>query len=83
MSFVMTDEFSMSFLSVFVVFLTQKDIKHNFESHSSPQLSFVNIWGVHLNIVECDSFLGSNSTLVQCQANLDDSIDTGNFSVRG
>ena len=43
MSFVMTDEFSMSFLSVFVVFLTQKDIKHNFESHSSPQLSFVNI----------------------------------------
>ena len=35
--------------------------------------------------VECESFLESNSPdiLALCETNLDDSIDSGNFSVRG
>ena len=37
-----------------------------------------------MNFVECDSFLESNSpdSLVLCETNLDDSTDSGNFSVR-
>ena len=37
------------------------------------------------NFVDCESFLESNSPdiLGLCQTNLDDSIDSGNFSVRG
>ena len=43
------------------------------------------IWGFCLNFVECVSFLESNSpdVLALCETNLDDSIDSGNFSVRG
>ena len=35
--------------------------------------------------VDCESFLESNSPdiLALCESNLDDSIDSGNFSVRG
>ena len=57
----------------------------NFESHSSLKISFMNIWGLHSNFVDCKSFLESNSSdiLAPCEANLDDSIDSGNFSVRG
>ena len=45
----------------------------------------MNIWGLRSNIVECESFLESNSPdiLALCQTNLDDSSDSGNFSVRG
>ena len=51
----------------------------NFELHNSIKLSFTNIWGLR------ESFLESNSTdiLALCETNLDDSIDSGNFSVRG
>ena len=37
------------------------------------------------NFVDCESFLESNSPdiLALCETNLDDSIDYGNFSVRG
>ena len=37
------------------------------------------------NFVECESFLESNSpdVLALCEINLDDSIDSGNLSVRG
>ena len=37
------------------------------------------------NFVGCKSFLGSNSPdiLALCETNLDDSIDSGNFSMRG
>ena len=37
------------------------------------------------NFVDCESFLESNSPdiLALCETNLDDSIDSGNFSVRG
>ena len=56
----------------------------NFESHNSLKLSFTNIRGLRSNFVDCESFLGSNSPdiLALCEANLDDSIDSGNFSVR-
>ena len=55
------------------------------ESHNSQKLSFINIQGLCSNFVECEFFLKSNSpdTLALCETNLDDSIDSGNFSVRG
>ena len=42
-----------------------------------------NIRGLRSNFVDCESFLKSNSPdiLVLCETNLDDSIDSGNFSV--
>ena len=57
----------------------------NFESHSCLKLSFTNIRGFLFNFVECESFFESNSpdTLAVCETNLDDSIDSGNFSVTG
>ena len=56
----------------------------NFELHNSLKLSFTNIPGLHLNFVDCESFLESNSPdiLALYETNLDDSIDSGNFSVR-
>ena len=58
---------------------------HNFESHNSLKLSFMNIRGLHSNFVDCESFLESISSdiLAICETNQDDSIDSGNFSVRG
>ena len=80
-------------LSVFNLFLTQwimatlsKGYKQdNFEPHKSLKCSFTNIWGLHLNFVECEFLLESNSPdiLALYVTNLDDSIDSGNFSVRG
>ena len=57
----------------------------SFELHNSLKLSFTNIQGLCLNFVDCESFLESNSPdiLAFCETNLDDSIDSGNFSVRG
>ena len=57
----------------------------NFESHNSLKLSFTNIRGLRSNFVDCESFLESNlpDILALCETNLDDSIDSGNFSVRG
>ena len=57
----------------------------NFESHNSLKLSFRNISGLHSNFVDCESFLESNSPdiLALCETNLDDSMGSGNFSVRG
>ena len=57
----------------------------NFESHNSLKLSFTNIRGLRSNFVDCGSFLESNSPdiLALCETTLDDSIDSGNFSVRG
>ena len=57
----------------------------NFESHNSLKLSFTNIRGLRSNCVDCESFLESNSPdiLALCETNLDDSIDSVNFSVRG
>ena len=57
----------------------------NFESQNSLKLSFINIRGLRSNFVDCESFLESNSPdiLALCETNLDDSIHSGNFSVRG
>ena len=57
----------------------------NFESRNSLKLSFTNIRDLCSNFVDCESFLESNSRdiLALCETNLDDSIDSGNFSVRG
>ena len=57
----------------------------NFESQPSLKLSFTNIRGLRSNFVNCESFLESNSPdiLALCETNLDDSIDSANFSVRG
>ena len=57
----------------------------NFESHNFLKLSFTNIRGLRSNFVDCESFLESNSPdiLALCETNLDDSIDSSNFSVRG
>ena len=45
----------------------------------------MNIRGLRSNFVDCESFLESNSPdiLALCETNLDNSIDSGNFSVRG
>ena len=58
---------------------------HNFESHKSLKLSFMNIQGLRSNFVDCKSFLESNflDTFALCETNLNDSIDSDNFSVRG
>ena len=57
----------------------------NFELHNSLKLSFPNILGLCPNFVDCKSFLESNSPeiLAVCETNLDKSIDSGNFWVRG
>ena len=56
----------------------------NFESYNSLKLSFTNIRGLRSNFVDCESYLGSNSPdiLALCETILDDSTDSGNFSVR-
>ena len=58
--------------------------KPDFELHNSLKLSFTNIRDLS-SFVECGSFLESNSPdiLALCETNLDDSIDFGNFAVRG
>ena len=55
-----------------------------FEPRNSLKLSFTNILGLRYNFVECESFLESMSpdTLALCETNLDDSIDSGSFSVK-
>ena len=56
-----------------------------FESHDSLKLSFTNIQGLRSKFVDCESFLESNSPdiLALFKTNVDDSVDSGNFSVRG
>ena len=54
----------------------------NFKLHNSLKVSFTNIPGVCSNFVDCESVLESIS-LALCETNMDDSIDSGNFSVRG
>ena len=57
----------------------------NFESQYSLKLSLMNILSLHLNFADCESFLKSNppDILALCETNLDHSIDSGSFSVRG
>ena len=57
----------------------------NFEPHKSLKLNFTYMRGLHSNFFECESFLEADSPdiLALCETKLDDSIDYGNFSVRG
>ena len=58
----------------------------NFESHKSLKVSFMNIQGLHSNFFDdCESSFNSNSLeiLALSEANMNGSIDFGNFSVRG
>ena len=68
-----------------MVILSKGRKPDNFESSNSLELIFTNIWDLCLNFVVCESFLELNSLdiLALCETNLDDSIDSGNFSVRG
>ena len=40
----------------------------------------MNIWGLNRNFVDCESF---SDILILCETNLDDLINSDNFSVRG
>ena len=57
----------------------------NFELYNFLKLNFTNIQGLRSNLVDCKSFLESNSPdiLALYETNLDDSTDSGNFSKRG
>ena len=68
-----------------MVILSKACKPDNFESHNSLKLSFANIWGLSSNFVDHESFLESNSPdiLALCETNLDGSIDSGSFFVRG
>ena len=67
------------------IILSKECKPDNFEPHNSLKLGFTNIRGLCSNFVKCESFLESNSPdmLALRETNLDDSIDSGNFSVRG
>ena len=74
------------FLTQWIMAMLSKGSKPvNFEPHNSLKPSFMNIRGLRSNFVQCESFLESNSPdiLTLCKTNLDDSIDSGNFSVPG
>ena len=78
-----------AYLSLFDLILTQLAIlskefePYNFKSPNSLKLSFTNIWGLCSNFVEYESFFDSNfpNILGLCETHLDDSIDSGNFSL--
>ena len=57
----------------------------NLESHNSLKFSFTKIQGLCSYFVDCESFPESNSPdiVTLCETNMDDSIDSGNVSVRG
>ena len=75
----------LTYLNLMMSILSEARKPDDFESHNSLKFSFTNIQGLRSNFVDCDSFLGSNShdILALCEANLDNSIDSGSFSVRG
>ena len=57
----------------------------NFQLHNSLRFSFTNLSGLCSNFVDCESFFESNSPNIfaLCETNLDNSVYSGNFSVRG
>ena len=73
------------FNELWVYYVSKTCKPDNFELHNSLKLSFSNILVFRSNFVDCESFLQSKSSyiLALCEKNLDDSIDSGNFSVRG
>ena len=65
--------------------LSKAPTPDNFESQNSLKLSFTNIHNLRLNFVESESFPESSypDIITLCETNLDDSIYSANFSVRG
>ena len=66
--------------------ISSKECKpDNLKAHNSLKLSFTDVPGLCSNFAECESFLESNypDILALCETNLHDSIESGNFSVRG
>ena len=63
----------------------QKYVNQIILNNITLKLSFTNIWGSHSNFFDCESFLELNSPgiLALCEKNLDGSIDSGDFSMRG
>ena len=67
-----------------MVILSKACKPDNFELPNYLKLSFMNIQDLPSNFFDCESFLESNSPdiLALCETNLDDLIDSGNFSLR-
>ena len=65
--------------------LSKESKPDNFKPHNFLKLSFSNIRRLCSNFVACESFLESNSRhfLALCGTDLVDTVDFGNFSVRG
>ena len=82
-----SDEFSKSKKSFkkSKILLTKKKSCLSSNLCNREQSNFQRIFKAFIRIVDCESFLGSNSpdTLALCETNLDNSIDSGNFSMRG
>ena len=75
-----------AYLSIFNLFKFN-ELRPYYQKHVNQIIlkHITNIRGLRSNFVDCGSFLESNSPdiLALCERNLDDSIDSGNFSVRG
>ena len=66
---------SNQFLTQWIMTILSKRCKpDNFESHNPLKLRFTDIWGLHLNFIEREFFLESNSPDIHalCVTNLDD-----------
>ena len=63
----------------------QKHVNQTILNSVTLKLCFTNIWGFCSNFVDYESCpeLNSPGILGQCETNLDDSTDSGSFSVRG
>ena len=86
----MNSKLSFLFFNLFItqlimVILSDGCKPDNFETHNSLKRSFTNIRVLCSYFVDCESFLAPNSPdiLALCETNLDDSIDSVYFSVRG
>ena len=67
-----------------MVILSKEHKPNKLESHNSLKLCFTSIQGIYSNFVGCESFIGSNcpDMLALCEMNLEDLIDSCNFSGR-
>ena len=82
-SFLLTDEFWVRI--TIITSRTGVSRTHSLSFCFQSIFNSMNLFLTHSNFVECKSFLESSSLdiLVLCETNLDGSIDSGNFSVRG
>ena len=77
--------FNIFFIQWIMVILSKGCKPENSESHNSLKLSITNIRDLRSNFFWMWIFFESNSPdiLALCETNLDDSVDSGNSSVRG